>query len=184
MSKQILILNSSPRKGGNTDALTDALAEGVTAAGNRPVLLHLRDMEIHPCHGCYACAAGRGTPCVQKDDMQQVFDALAASDGIVFAAPLYWWQFNAPMKAAIDRLFAVAASAGMKMPPKDCAMVIAAEGTGEENFAQIVPYYKTCLVQNLGWADKGMVLARGVNMPGDVQKTGFLEEARRLGASF
>lgn len=182
--KQILILNSSPRKGGNTDALTEALAAGITGAGNQPVMFHLRELAINPCKGCYACVAGKGSPCVQRDDMQQLYDALAGSEGIVFAAPLYWWHFNAPMKTAIDRLFAVAAAVGMQIPHKDCGMVIAAEDAREENFGMIVPYYQTCLVQNLGWTDKGMVLAGGVNMPGDVQKTGYLEEAQKLGAAF
>ena len=34
MSKKVLIISSSPRKGGNSDILCDAFAEGAKAAGN------------------------------------------------------------------------------------------------------------------------------------------------------
>ena len=34
MSKNVLIISSSPRKGGNSNILCDAFAEGAKAAGN------------------------------------------------------------------------------------------------------------------------------------------------------
>ena len=34
MRKKVLIISSSPHKGGNSDKLCDAFAEGVKAAGN------------------------------------------------------------------------------------------------------------------------------------------------------
>lgn len=184
MAKQILVLNGSPRQGGNTDALADTLAEGAQAAGHRVDRLDIRSLQINPCVGCYRCLAGKGDPCVQKDNMRSIYDALAQADVVVFASPLYWWQFTAQMKTVIDRLFAVAAASGMHMPPKEVALLIAAEGKSKENFEQIIPYYETCLVKNLNWVNRGMVLASGVNMPGDVQKTAFLDDARKLGASF
>jgi len=35
MSKKVLIISSSPRKGGNSDILCDAFAEGAKAAGTK-----------------------------------------------------------------------------------------------------------------------------------------------------
>ena len=87
------------------------------------------------------------------------------------------------MKTVIDRIFAVAASKGMKMPKKDVALIIAAQADYDENFAQIVPYYQTCLVKNLGWTDRGMILAGGVDNLGDVKNTPYIEQAKKLGAS-
>lgn len=182
IEKNVLTLNGSPRPKGNTDALCAALTEGAESAGHKINRLDIRTMEIEPCRGCYQCVAGKGTPCVQRDEMQAVYDALATTDVLVFASPLYWWHFTAQMKTVIDRIFAVAASSGMHMEPKEVALLIAAEDAREKNFSHIVPYYKTCLTENLGWKDRGMVLAGGVNMPGDVEKTDFLWQARDLGA--
>ena len=184
MAKSILVINGSPRKGGNTDALCGALAVGAKSKGPTVETVHIRELNIKPCVGCYGCAAGKGDPCVQKDDMKEIYVRFEQADAIVFASPLYWWQFNAQMKIVIDRLFAVAAAAEMKIPKKEVALIIAAEDAREENFAQIIPYYQTCLVKNLGWTDRGMILAGGVNMPGDVEKTEFLKQAEQLGASF
>lgn len=184
MSKKIMILNASPRKGGNTEAMGKALITGAEGAGHMVEKIDVCRLSINPCSGCYGCAMGKGDPCVQKDDMKIVYEALDRADAVVFASPLYWWHFTAQMKTVIDRLFAVAASNNMHIPKKEVALLIAAEDAREENFTQIVPYYETCLVKNLGWVNKGMVLAGGVNMPGDVEKTAYLGDAERLGASF
>lgn len=183
MGKSILVLNSSPRPNGNTEALVDAFVSGAQGAGHTTHKVNLRTMNIKPCVGCYLCAAGKGDPCVQKDHMKEIYTQLDQCDVVVFASPLYWWQVNAQMKIVIDRIFATAAAAGMNMPKRETVLIIAAESASEENFAQIIPYYQTCLTKNLGWNDRGMVLAGGVNMPGDVENTQYLKEARVLGAS-
>lgn len=183
MAKNILVLNGSPRPHGNTETLADALLQGASEAGHAGEKVNIRSMDIKPCLGCYQCAAGKGNPCVQKDDMRRVYDALAKADVVVFASPLYWWHFTAQMKTVIDRIFALAAANEMHLPKKEAVLIIAAEDARPENFEQIVPYYQTCLVKNLNWTDRGMLLAGGVNLPGDVEKTPFLKEARKLGAS-
>ena len=184
MGKNILLLNGSPRVNGNTEALVDALIAGAESAGHSAHKANIRAMNIKPCIGCYQCVTGKCDPCVQKDDMKDIYAQLEQSDVIVFASPLYWWQVTAQMKIVIDRLFAVAAANGMHVPKKDVALIIAAESVREGNFAQIIPYYQTCLSKNLGWTDRGMILAGGVNMPGDVEKTPYIKQAEELGASF
>ena len=183
MQKNILIINGSPRANGNTAALVEAMISGAKSAGHTAEKLDVRSLNIKPCVGCYGCLAGKGDPCVQKDDMKEIYSGLDKADTVVFASPLYWWQFTAQMKTVIDRLFAAAAANNMHIPQKEVALLIAAEDKREENFAQIIPYYETCLVRNLNWTNRGMVLAGGVNMPGDVNNTQFIEQAQKLGAS-
>ena len=183
MGKHILVLNGSPRNHGNTEVLADALIEGAAKAGHTASKLNLHSMKINPCYGCYNCIAGKGNPCIQKDEMYKVYEELEKADVVVYASPLYWWQVSAQLKTVIDRIFAVPASNHMSMPKKEAVLLIAAEGSSEENFSHIISYYQTCLVQNIGWTDRGMVLARGVSVPGDVEKTGFIQEAVDLGAS-
>ena len=184
MPKNILILNGSPRANGNTAAMVDAMITGAESAGHTTEKVDIRLLDIRPCTGCYGCTAGKGDPCVQKDDMNEIYTKLDKADVVVFASPLYWWHFTAQMKTVIDRLFAVAAANNMHIPQKEVSLLIVAEDKREENFAQIIPYYQTCLVKNLNWTDRGMVLAGGVNMPGDVEKTPFLKQAEEFGASF
>lgn len=183
MAKNILVLNSSPRAKGNTDALSSALIAGACRAGHATRQINIRSLHINPCIGCYQCVRKKGDPCVQKDDMKEIYDAISLADVVVFASPLYCWQFNAQMKMVIDRTFALAAANDMRMPSKEVALLVAAEDAREENFAQILSYYRTCFIQNLHWTDKGMVLAGGVDIPGEVAKTPYMKEAEALGAS-
>ena len=52
MSKKIVILNGSPRAGGNTNALISAFKEGAESAGNMVNVFDLQKMNIHPCMDC------------------------------------------------------------------------------------------------------------------------------------
>lgn len=46
MAKTIVILNGSPRKNGNTSALTAAFAKGAAEAGNQVTEFHLSGMKM------------------------------------------------------------------------------------------------------------------------------------------
>ena len=55
MSKNVLVLSASPRKGGNSDLLCDQFMLGATDAGNQAEKIFLRDKKINYCTGCGAC---------------------------------------------------------------------------------------------------------------------------------
>ena len=53
MSKKIIILNGSPRKAGNTTALTAEFKKGAEEAGNTVTEFFLDDMNINGCKSCF-----------------------------------------------------------------------------------------------------------------------------------
>ncbi len=55
MSKKVLILSASPRKGGNSDLLCDQFLRGTKEAGNQAEKIFLRDKKIKYCTGCGTC---------------------------------------------------------------------------------------------------------------------------------
>jgi multimeric flavodoxin WrbA len=184
--KKIIVLNGSPRKGGNTDGLVEAFCEGALSAGHEVKRFDLRDMDIHHCLGCQKGGADKTLPCVQHDDMDKIYPAFIDADVLVLASPLYSWGWTAYLKNAFDRAYAIteANSSGGEYhtPHKNCVMLIAAEGDFPGNFAAVENYYETCIAF-LKWTDLGRVLAGGVFEIGDVKGKPALEEARRLGAS-
>ena len=101
MSKKVLILSASPRKGGNSDVLCDTFLRGATAAGHSVEKISLRDKNIHYCTGCGVC--NRTHRCVQKDDMAEILDKMVAADVIVLATPVYFYTMDGQMKTLIDR---------------------------------------------------------------------------------
>ncbi len=66
MSKKVLFISSSPRKGGNNDRLCDAFAEGAKGAGIEVEKVRIVDLKIGYCMGCYACQ--KTGQCAIKDD--------------------------------------------------------------------------------------------------------------------
>ena len=108
MSKNILILSGSPRKGGNSDILCDRFMEGARESGHRAEKVFLRDKNIGYCIGCEACHQNNGV-CVQKDDMAGILEKMIAADVIVMATPVYFYTMDAQMKTLI-----VGASPGIR----------------------------------------------------------------------
>ena len=180
MGKKIIVLNGSPRKNGNTSALVKAFREGAEGAGHSVTEFWLGGMKINGCRGC--CAGGKNpeSPCVQKDDMEQIYPAYKEADVVVLASPLYYWTISGQLKCAFDRLFAVAeCDPNYTNPRKESALLMAAEGNG---FEETVYWYDR-LMGHIGWKDWGKVLCGGVMAVGDIEGKPELEEARRLGAS-
>ena len=108
MSKQILILNGSPRIHGNTAALIDAFTAGAEAAGHTIARFDLAALGIHGCRGCLGGGKDPRHPCVQRNGMDAVYPAYMAADVVVLASPMYYWSISGQLKCAFDRLFAVA----------------------------------------------------------------------------
>lgn len=183
MSKKLLILNGSPRLKGNTALLCDALARGAESAGHGITRFDLQRMDIHGCLGCMKGGKDPASPCVQKDDMAKIYPAYRDADLVVLASPLYYWSVTSQLKAAFDRLFAVAeCNPEYANPRKECALIMAAEGNSPENWKPALDYYQA-LVGFLGWTDRGQVLAGGVLEAGAVAGKPVLEDAFRFGAA-
>ena len=68
MSKKVLILSGSPRKGGNSDILCDEFLRGAQDAGHKAEKIRVAEKKVAPCSGCYYCSTHGGV-CVHKDDM-------------------------------------------------------------------------------------------------------------------
>jgi len=101
MKKTILGIYGSPRKGGNSDQLLDKALEGAGTQGAETRTLYARKLKVSGCLECGGCdETGK---CVVKDDMEQVYPLLEASDVIILASPMFFYGITAQAKALIDR---------------------------------------------------------------------------------
>lgn len=101
LNKKVLVLSSSPRRGGNSDILCDQFILGAKEAGNQAEKIFLKDKKINYCLGCGACQ--KSGSCAQKDDMEGILDKMVDADVIVMATPVYFYSMSAQMKTLIDR---------------------------------------------------------------------------------
>ncbi|WP_298017515.1 flavodoxin family protein [uncultured Dysosmobacter sp.] len=181
MAKKIVILNGSPRRNGNTSALVKRFTEGAESAGNTVTEFFLDTMDINGCKGCFGGHSSRACPCVQRDDMSQIYPAVKDCDVIVLATPLYYWNMSGQIRTAVDRLFALEEGDGnlLRGHGRACALLMAAEGNG---FDDVLLYFNH-LMAHLQWNNLGAVLAGGNGDAGDIAGKPELEQAYELGKS-
>jgi len=99
----ILIINGSPREGGNTDTILEKLIEGAQSTDLNPWYVKLRDLNIANCIACCTCKdEGK---CHFNDDMTRMREWIENSRLMIFASPIYWCEITGLMKTFIDRLY-------------------------------------------------------------------------------
>ena len=101
MSKKVLAISSSFRKGSNSEALADAFLKGAAEAGYDTEKVCLGDKNIGFCRGCLACLkTGR---CAFNDDAVEIAEKMLKADVLVFATPVYYYSVSGQLKTMLDR---------------------------------------------------------------------------------
>ena len=98
---RVLGVATSPRLGGNSETLLDAVLDGAREAGAETTTIRLAEMNVGGCRECGGC--DRTGRCVVQDDMQGVYGLLSDHNRLVFATPIYFLNICAQGKAMIDR---------------------------------------------------------------------------------
>ena len=177
---KILILCGSPHKNGTTNALAEALISGIDQSRHEVEKIQLAEKKIAPCLGCEYCKRNDGA-CVQKDDMAALLPSVLAADVIVFVSPIYYFGFNAQLKAVIDRFYAV--NARLKLQTQKKAILLTAGGGKEEWIPDgIFANYHTML-RYLNWTSLGQICALNCHVKDQLAQTTCLEQAKELGRS-
>lgn len=101
MGKNVLLLSSSPRRGGNSETLAAAFARGAADGGNVVETVHLREKSLAFCRGCFACR--KLGHCIIQDDAVEIAAKMRDADVLVFATPVYYYSVCAQLKTMLDR---------------------------------------------------------------------------------
>lgn len=101
----LIALMGSPRKGGNTDLLTDALIEGAASEGAACEKVFLDDLNIRPI-GPVGDDWAMRVDTRADDDARALLEKVAAADIVVFVSPVYWQGITAQFKCLVDRFSA------------------------------------------------------------------------------
>ena len=178
MAKRILVVHCSPRKGGNSSMLADRFIEGAQAAGNEVTRIDVGRAKIAGCMACEYCFTHDGQ-CVQQDEMQQFYPMLRESDVLVWATPMYCYNFPAQLRAFQDRMFC---QVGKPFPIKSTALLLCFEDKDERRAQPTIDSYRVsadyCKLENLG-----EVVVKGVYEKGAIEGNAGLQAAYELGKS-
>lgn len=175
MSKKVLILSGSPRKGGNSDLLCDEFMRGAKEAGHQVEKIRVQEKKVACCIACYAC---RNTGvCAIKDDMAEVIQKMIDCDVMVLASPVYFYSVDAQLKAVIDR----SVCRWTEVKNKEMYYIMTAadeEKTSMETTLACFRGYADCVE---GAVEKGVIYGTGVYEAGEVKEKAVMQEAYQMG---
>lgn len=135
--KKTLILNGSPRRGGDTAALLERLIPMLEGEIRQINAYH---DGIRPCIDCRACQKSPG--CAVRDGMTAVYDAMGECDSILVASPVYFRNLTPPMLNILSRMQVNYAAehfhgADLRGGRKRGAVLLVGGGSGRPDLAQI-----------------------------------------------
>ena len=178
MSKKVLILSGSPRKGGNSDLLCDEFLRGALEAGNQVEKIRVAEKKIGYCSACYYCRQSGGI-CAKKDDMAEVLQKMIDADVIVLASPVYFYSIDAQLKAVIDRTVA----RWTEVKNKEFYYIVTCadeERASQERTIECFRGYADCVE---GAKEMGVIYGTGVYEKGEIKNSPTFAEAYSMGAS-
>ena len=181
MSKKIVVITGSPRKNGNSFAMTDAFIKAAKKNGHSVTRFDAAMMKIGGCRACETCYR-TGKACSFDDDFNLIAPAILEADAVVFTMPVYWYSIPAQIKGVFDRIYSMVVG-GKDIAGKECALIACCE---EEDLTVLdgvrVPLERSAALLN--WHMTGEVLLPGVLNPGDIQKTDGCQQAAALAGKF
>lgn len=177
MSKKIVVITGSPRKKGNSFAMTDAFIRAVEEKGHSVTRFDAALKNVGGCHACETCFKS-GKACSFDDDFNVIAPAIQEADVVVFTMPVYWYSIPAQIKGVIDKLFSFCV-AGKDIAGKECALITCCE----ENDMSVMDGVRIAIERSaalLKWDMVGEVLVPGVLNVGDIEKTNGCKQAVAL----
>lgn len=175
MSKKVLILSGSPRKGGNSDLLCDEFMLGAKQAGNEVEKIRVSEKNIGYCRGCYACS-DKGE-CIIKDDMGEVLQKMIDCDVMVLASPVYFYSIDAQLKAVIDRTVA----RWTEVKDKELYYIVTAADNEKESAETTLNCFRGYADCIEGAKEMGVIYGMGTYEKGEVVDTPAIKQAFEMG---
>lgn len=100
---KVLLVNGSPKAGGNTALSLDEMVKVFQTEGIETEILHVGNKAVRGCVACNSCSANG--KCVFDDVVNEYAGKFEECDGMVVASPVYYASANATLIAFLDRLF-------------------------------------------------------------------------------
>ena len=98
--KKIVVITGSPRKDGNSFAMTEAFIKAAEAKGHTVVRFDAASMNIGGCHACETCYK-TGKACSFDDDFNTMAPAILEADAVVFTMPVYWYSIPRRLRLSL-----------------------------------------------------------------------------------
>lgn len=178
---KIVVITGSPRKNGNSFAMTEAFIHEAEQRGHSVRRFDAAFLKIGGCHACMTCYK-TGKACSFDDDFNDIAPAILEANAVVFTMPVYWYSIPAQIKGAIDRLFSLVVG-GKEVAGKKWGLIACCEEDDTTVLDGVrIPMERTAAL--LQWEMVGEVLIPGVLNVGDIDHTDGCQQAAALADKF
>ena len=134
---KVLIINGSPRVGGNTSIALDEMVKIFEQEGVESEVVQIGNKDIRGCVACGSCA--KNGKCAFDDEVNKAAELLEKADGLVLASPVYYASANSTLTALCDRLF-YSCSCDLTMKV-GASVAVARRGGCSATFDQLNKYF-------------------------------------------
>jgi multimeric flavodoxin WrbA len=128
---KVLAINGSPKKDGNTAYAIEVVCSQLRSAGIETEVFQVGNKDVRGCTACGQCLQRRDGKCVLPGEtVNEGLALMAAADGIVLGAPVYFSGIPGTLKSFLDRTFRVAGANGSLFRHKVGVSVVADRRAG------------------------------------------------------
>lgn len=178
---KITVITGSPRKHGNSLAMTEAFCQEAEKWGHIIKRFDAVSMNVSGCHACMTCYK-TGKACSFNQDFDAIASSILESDAIVFTTPVYWYSIPAQLKGVIDCLFSLVVG-GKDIAGKKWGLISCCEEQDMTVFDGVCKPLKRSATL-MKWDFVGEVLIPGVLDEGEISKTDGCQQAAALAHKF
>lgn len=174
--KSVLILSSSPRRGGNSEILCEQFKKGAEEADHSVEMLNLNDYEIK----FYAKSeyVREKETDEEIDDAIRIINKMAAADIIVLSSPVYFYSMTGQMKTLIDRVFNYEGD----LSSKEFYYIITSTDNNEKALDGAIQGFRGFIHCLPNAKERGIVKGHGARERGTIsEKPDVLQEAYEMG---
>ncbi|MBQ8959780.1 MAG: flavodoxin family protein [Ruminococcus sp.] len=137
---KVLIINGSPRSGGNIDTALKEITGVFEKEGIEAEVVRVGNKNIRGCIACNVCST-KGQ-CAFDDAVNELAPKFQEADGLIVASPVYYASANATLIACLDRLFySTHFDKTMKV---GASVVCARRGGCSATFDELNKYFTIC----------------------------------------
>ncbi len=167
---KVLVVCGSPRKNGNSQAMTQQLMEALRAKGADIETHYLHGMNFKGCPGCNACKTA-AEACIVQDDLTSVLDSCQQIDVLILASPVYFGKISGHLKCFFDRTYSfLNPDFSSRLPSGKKAVIILSQGHPDAALSSDIYSRFKHWLKVYGFTETYLWRAAGVSQPGEVRE--------------
>lgn len=172
--KSVLILSSSPRRGGNSESLCLQFKKGAEEAGNTVEMLNINDYDIR-----YFTQReyDRDSAAEVTDDAATIIAKMKSADVIVLSSPIYFYNMTGQLKTLIDRTY----GHEKDLSNKEFYYIATSTDKEEEAVGSVFDAFHGFAICLFGSVERGAIAGNGARNRGDIDSHPAMQQAYETG---